>query len=189
VSHQHDVTLKLGQAASHNPGKFKLYRRYADDIWTSTEIDARTTEIIAVGSTHITRCSYCVDFHASRAKTLGVSGAELIEVGVIAAALRALEITTLDGGASGFPVPNPDPFLDLPFNNDVTALDLTTKALAVLAAAYELRSATLVTEALRVARERGIPEAQLAEAQRIAIALASGATIRHLAEIADVYAD
>ena len=189
MSHQHDVTLKLGQAASHNPGKFKLYRRYADDIWTATEIDARTTEIIAVGSTHITRCSYCVDFHASRAKTLGVSGAELIEVGVIAAALRALEITTLGGGASGFPVHNPDPFLDLPFNNDVTALDLTTKALAVLAAAYELRSAPLVAEALRVARERGIPEAQLLEAQRIAIALASGATIRHLAEIADVYAD
>ena len=114
MSHQHDVTLKLGQAASHNPGKFKLYRRYADDIWTSTEIDARTTEIIAVGSTHITRCSYCVDFHASRAKTLGVSGAELIEVGVIAAALRALEITTLGAGASGFPEHASDPFLDLP---------------------------------------------------------------------------
>jgi AhpD family alkylhydroperoxidase len=189
VSHQHDVTLKLGKAASHNPGKFKLYRRYADEIWTSTEIDARTTEIIAVGSTHITRCSYCVDFHASRAKTLGVSGAELVEVGVIAAALRALEITMLGDASSEFPTHAADPFLDLPFNDDVTALDLTTKALAVVAAAYELRSAPLVREALRVARERGVSEAQLLEAQRIAIALASGATIRHLAEIADVYAE
>jgi AhpD family alkylhydroperoxidase len=189
VSHQHDVTLKLGQAASHNPGKFKLYRRYADTIWNSAAIDASTTEIIAVGSTHITRCSYCVDFHASRAKSLGVSGAQLIEAGVIAAALRALEITTLGGEASGFPDHAPDPFLDLPFNDDVTALDLTTKALVVLAASYELRNAPLVREALRVARERGIAETQLREAQQIAIALASGATIRHLAEVADVYAD
>jgi AhpD family alkylhydroperoxidase len=189
VSHQHDVTIKLGQAASHNPGKFKLYRRYADTIWNSTDIDPRTTEIIAVGSTHITRCSYCVDFHASRAKGLGVSGAELIEVGVIAAALRALEITALSGEASGLPTHTADPFLDLPFNDDVTALDVNTKALVVLAAAYELRNASLVREALRVARERGIAETQLLEAQRIAIALASGATIRHLADVADVYAE
>lgn len=177
--------MSLAAAASANPQAFRQYRSFADHVWKSEHIDARTTEIIATAVTHITRCSYCVTYHSLKAQRLGASAAELVEAGVLMAALRALSVAPpADLGLPAWPN---DPFLELPFNKDVTALDVKTKALTVLSAAFALRHPELLRSASAAARQCGVSDDEFAKAQGIAAALVAGATIRHLGEVSDAY--
>lgn len=185
MSAQREVQASLAAAASTNPQAFRLYRRFADKVWNSADIDARTTEIIATAITHITRCSYCVSYHSLKAEGLGVSTAELVEAGVLMAAMRALSVAP--PADLGLPEVPHDPFLELPFNSVVTALAEKTKILTVLSAAFALRHPELLRRAVETARTSGVTAKEFAKAQGIAAALVAGATTRHLGEVSDAH--
>lgn len=177
-----DTRLKITEAAVTNGRSFRLYRRFADQVWASDDIDARTTEITAVAVTHVTRCSTCVDFHSTKAQVLGVEARELVEAGVLAAAVQTLAVVQAGGESA-----TADPFLDLPFDDVVTHLNLKTKALVVSAAAVTLKDSSLIARARAVAEERGVSTVELNYAARIAAALTAGAAIHFLGDIAHVY--
>jgi AhpD family alkylhydroperoxidase len=178
-----ETRVKISEAATTNIRSFRLYRRYADEVWASSDIDARTTEILAVAVTHVTHCSTCVDFHSRKARALGVTAAELTEAGVLAAALQTLAVVLLDPAAAT------DPFLELPFDATVVQLDAKTKSLVVLAAAFALTNGPLVQRARDAAEQAGATAPELAKAPRIAAALVAGSAIHYLADIAHVYAE
>ncbi|PXA68438.1 carboxymuconolactone decarboxylase family protein [Cryobacterium arcticum] len=178
-----ETRVKISEAATSNIRSFRLYRRFADEVWASPDIDARTTEILAVGVTHVTHCSTCVDFHSRKARALGVSAAELTEAGVLAAAMQTLAVVLLDPAAAT------DPFLELPFDGTVVHLDPKTKTLVVLAAAVALSHGELTTRARLAAEQAGATAAELSKASRVAAALVAGSAIHYLADIAHVYTE
>jgi AhpD family alkylhydroperoxidase len=183
MSDHAETRTKISEAATSNIRSFRLYRRFADEVWASPDIDLRTTEILAVGVTHVTHCSTCVDFHSRKARALGVSAAELTEAGVLAAAVQTLAVVLLDPDAVA------DPFLELSFDDTVVHLERKTKALVVLAAAFALANGPLVTRARDAAQRAGASAAELAKTPRVAAALVAGSAIHYLADIAHVYAE
>ena len=52
-------------------------------------IPAKTKELIALAVAFTTQCPYCIEVHAKRAKAAGCTEAEITEVTLVAAALRA----------------------------------------------------------------------------------------------------
>lgn len=52
-------------------------------------IPVKYKELIAVAVAVTTQCPYCIDIHANNARRAGATEAELTEVGIVAAALRA----------------------------------------------------------------------------------------------------
>lgn len=52
-------------------------------------IPAKYNELIAVAVACTTQCPYCIDIHAENARKAGATEAELVEAGMVAAALRA----------------------------------------------------------------------------------------------------
>lgn len=52
-------------------------------------IPAKTKELIALAVAFTTQCPYCIEIHAKKAKAMGNTDAEIAEVTMIAAALRA----------------------------------------------------------------------------------------------------
>ena len=52
-------------------------------------IPVKYKELIAVAVALTTQCPYCIDIHSANARKAGATEAELVESGMIAAALRA----------------------------------------------------------------------------------------------------
>lgn len=73
------------------PEEFKAYRNFADTALGNQDgaIPQRWREVIAIAVALTTQCAYCLETHIGKARTLGVSSAELAEVVYITAALRA----------------------------------------------------------------------------------------------------
>ena len=69
-------------------------------IFESGELDRRTRELIAIASSVLMRCQFCVDIHSQRAFAQGASKreiAEAIAVGVIVAGGSQLHWTSING--------------------------------------------------------------------------------------------
>ena len=52
-------------------------------------LDARTKQIMALAVALTTQCPYCIEIHTKEARKAGATDAELAEVAVVAAAMRA----------------------------------------------------------------------------------------------------
>lgn len=52
-------------------------------------IPVKYKELIAVAVAVTTQCPYCIEIHAANARKAGVTDAELVEAGMVAASLRA----------------------------------------------------------------------------------------------------
>jgi AhpD family alkylhydroperoxidase len=52
-------------------------------------IPVKYKELIAVAVALTTQCPYCIDIHSGNARKAGATEAEMVEAGMIAAALRA----------------------------------------------------------------------------------------------------
>lgn len=74
-----------------DPEGFAAYRNFADAIMHSPDspLDARVTELIALGVAFTTQCPHCIKGHTEGARKAGVSKEELARVTHIAAAMRA----------------------------------------------------------------------------------------------------
>jgi AhpD family alkylhydroperoxidase len=83
-----------------NLAKFKNMERLAPEVMKTFlafdraavaegAIPVKYKELIAVAVALTTQCPYCIDIHRDNARRAGASDAELVEAGMIAAALRA----------------------------------------------------------------------------------------------------
>jgi AhpD family alkylhydroperoxidase len=52
-------------------------------------IPVKYKELIAVAVALTTQCPYCIEIHSSNARRAGATDAEIVEAGIVAAALRA----------------------------------------------------------------------------------------------------
>ncbi|WP_043930351.1 carboxymuconolactone decarboxylase family protein [Bacillus sp. EB01] len=200
-----EIGPQLAKLPKIHPAFFRKYRSFADDVWQKGVIPAREKEIIAVSVTTITKCSYCTQFHSKKAKKLGVTQEELIEGVTIATSLEtgtALLPSLPAGVFEELGTVNqeeqllglfPDQskhlhdLLIVPFTESSGTLSTKLVILISYASAHALRSNEYIRKLKVIAANHSISETELGEASLIAGALRAGSTIRHLADVLDVY--
>jgi AhpD family alkylhydroperoxidase len=77
---------KLGTLAPEAMQAFQAFDRAA---LSDGAIPRKYKELMAVAVALTTQCPYCIEIHSKKAKEAGASEAELAEVAMVAAALRA----------------------------------------------------------------------------------------------------
>lgn len=200
-----EIGKQLAKIPKINPHSFRKYRNFADDVWQKGVIDPREKEIIAVSVTAITKCSYCTKFHSKKAKHKGVTREELVE-GVIVA-------TSIETGNALIPSIPSEVFQALGIVNQVEQLGelfpesyqhlhellvvpfeestgILTKRLVILisyAVAHALKSNEYIKKLEDAAIKYNVNDIELKEASTIAGALRAGSTVRHLADVLDVF--
>ncbi len=80
---------KLKKMAELAPAAMKAYNDFSAAAMADGAIPAKYKELIAIAVAVTTQCPYCIDFHATSAKKLGVTDQEIAEAALVAAALRA----------------------------------------------------------------------------------------------------
>lgn len=80
---------KLSKFGELAPAAWEGFLAFDRAAMADGVIPARTKELIAVAVALTTQCPYCIDVHTRKAKAAGCTEAELAEVTMVAAALRA----------------------------------------------------------------------------------------------------
>jgi AhpD family alkylhydroperoxidase len=75
--------------AAINPAAMQAFQELSRLAFADGAIPARTKELIAVAVAISKQCTYCIDIHAKKAKSLGVSEQEIADVAMVAAAIGA----------------------------------------------------------------------------------------------------
>jgi len=200
-----EIGKQLAKLPKIHPEYFRKYRSFADDVWQKGVIEPRDKEIIAVSVTSITKCSYCTKFHSKKAKNIGVTTEELIE-GIIIA-------TSIETGNTLIPSLPSDVFQSLGKSNQEEALrelfpdqyqhlhdllvvpftkstgTLSTKLVILIsyAAAHALQATEYIEMLEATADQFHVEDRELREASAIAAALRAGSTVKHLADVLDVF--
>jgi AhpD family alkylhydroperoxidase len=73
----------------HAPDAMKAFWAFDKAAFSGGALSQRDKQLIAVGVALTTQCPYCIDLHVSAARKAGAGDAELSEVAVVAAAMRA----------------------------------------------------------------------------------------------------
>lgn len=201
----YEIGKQLTKLPKIHPKFFYKYRNFADDVWQKGVISPREKEIIAVSVTTITKCSYCTQFHSKKAKSLGVTKEELIEGVTIATSIEtgtaiipsiSTEVFQALGNVNQEePLRQlfPDQYkhlhdlLIIPFEDSVGILPTKLVILISYAVAHALRSSDYIRKLQTVASKHNISDIELGEASLIAGALRAGSTVRHLADVLDVF--
>ena len=84
-----DDGKRLRKLRELKPEVFKSFVEFDAKVFETGALDAKTKELIAVASAHITQCPYCIDAHTKRAKKAGVSDVEIAEAVFVSMAMRA----------------------------------------------------------------------------------------------------
>ena len=71
------------------PDAMTAFNGFNEAVFKEGAISVKVKEMIAVAVALTTQCPYCIEIHAKKAKAAGCSEAELAEVTMVAAALRA----------------------------------------------------------------------------------------------------
>lgn len=71
------------------PDGMKAFWAFDKAAFTEGAISKKHKELMAVAVALTTQCPYCIEIHAKKAKAAGASDAELSEVALVAAAIRA----------------------------------------------------------------------------------------------------
>ena len=77
---------KLGELA---PDAWKGFVAFDEAAFKDGAIPLKYKELMAVAVALTTQCPYCIEVHTKKAKEAGASEAELAEVTMVSAALRA----------------------------------------------------------------------------------------------------
>src|SRR5437660_6606799 len=77
---------KMGKLAPEGMAAFRAYDKAA---LADGAIPRKYKELMAVAVALTTQCPYCIEVHTKKAKEAGASEAELAEVTMVSAALRA----------------------------------------------------------------------------------------------------
>lgn len=194
-----EISYALGKVRNSHPDTFKLYREYADSIWKSNTLSSHDKELIAVSVTHATKCSYCVEYHTSNAKKVGVTLEELIEGAIISTSIETGDVYSHQLAEIPFeqfllaiqtPLLNDDLLNDLlrfPFLSEGGVLSKRLKILIALSVSYAIKSQTYINISHTIASKENIDQHEIAASIQIASALKAGSTIRHLADVYNAY--
>jgi len=71
------------------PDAMKAFWAFDKAVFEPGAIDAQHKQLMAVAVALTTQCPYCIELHTQAARDAGASDAQLAEVAVIAAAIRA----------------------------------------------------------------------------------------------------
>jgi AhpD family alkylhydroperoxidase len=71
------------------PEGMAAFAAFDEAAFKAGAIPTRTKELIALAVAFTTQCPYCIEIHAKKAKAAGCTDAEIAEVVVVAAAMRA----------------------------------------------------------------------------------------------------
>lgn len=66
------------------PDTAEAFGKLRDSIFTGGELDRKTKELIAIASSVLMRCQFCVDVHSQRALAHGASKKEIAEAIAVA---------------------------------------------------------------------------------------------------------
>lgn len=66
------------------PDTAEAFAKLRDSIFEGGELDRKTKELIAIASSVLMRCQFCVDVHSQRAITHGASKKEIAEAIAVA---------------------------------------------------------------------------------------------------------
>lgn len=77
-------TLDAGAAAA-----MKAFRAFDKAAMAEGAIPVKYKELMALAVAFTTQCPYCIEIHSGKAREAGATDAEITEVVIIAAALRA----------------------------------------------------------------------------------------------------
>src|SRR5712691_5362548 len=80
---------KLKKMDSLAPQVMKAFWAFDKAAVAEGAIPVKYKELIAVAVALTTQCPYCIDIHSGNARKAGATDAEIVEAGIIAAALRA----------------------------------------------------------------------------------------------------
>lgn len=197
-----EISYALGKVRNSHPDIFKLYREYADSIWKNNTLNSHDVELIAVSVTHATKCSYCVEYHTSNAKKVGVTLEELIEGALISTSIETGDVYSHQLDEISFdhfllaendiqtPLLSNDLLIDLlrfPFLSEEGVLSKRLKILIALSVSYAIKSQTYMNLSHTIASKENIDQNEVAASIHIASALKAGSTIRHLADVYNAY--
>jgi AhpD family alkylhydroperoxidase len=71
------------------PDGMAAFNALNDAVFKDGALSVKVKELIAVAVALTTQCPYCIEVHAKKAKAAGCTEAELAEVTMVAAALKA----------------------------------------------------------------------------------------------------
>ena len=80
---------KLAKFAELAPEAWKAFVAFDEAVVKGGAIPLKYKELMAVAVALTTQCPYCIEVHTKKAKEAGASEAELAEVTMVSAALRA----------------------------------------------------------------------------------------------------
>jgi AhpD family alkylhydroperoxidase len=80
---------KLKTLDANAPEGMKAFWAFDKAAMADGAIPVKYKELMALAVAFTTQCPYCIHIHAGKARTAGASDAEISEVVVVAAALRA----------------------------------------------------------------------------------------------------
>ena len=71
------------------PDTMAAFETFAETALADGALPRKLKELIAVAVALTTQCPYCIEIHGKEARALGADDAELAEVALVAAAIRA----------------------------------------------------------------------------------------------------
>ena len=80
---------KLKKMDNLAPQVMKAFWAFDKAAVAEGAIPVKYKELIAVAVALTTQCPYCIDIHSGNARKAGATDAEIVEAGIVAAALRA----------------------------------------------------------------------------------------------------
>ena len=80
---------KLKQLDANAPEGMKAFWAFDKAAMAAGAIPAKYKELMAIAVAFTTQCPYCLEIHSGRAREAGATDAEIAEVVLVAAALRA----------------------------------------------------------------------------------------------------
>jgi len=80
---------KLKQLDANAPEGMKAFWAFDKAAMAAGAIPAKYKELMAIAVAFTTQCPYCIEIHSGRAREAGATDAEIAEVVLVAAALRA----------------------------------------------------------------------------------------------------
>lgn len=84
-----DSILRLSELGKASGGLLKAFSDFDGKVFEAGALSIKSKELIAVACAHVTRCPYCIEAHAKRARTTGASDQEIAEAIFIATAMSA----------------------------------------------------------------------------------------------------
>ena len=107
------VMHMMNELSRHQPETMRQFKAFMGSTLKEGVLDAKTKELVAVGTAITARCKYCIAIHVEKALKAGATKEEIFEVSVVAILMgggpamtyivevqKALDEFTANGGKS-----------------------------------------------------------------------------------------